>query len=179
VAQAANWETRPSPAPGASLNGVKTGRGVAVVNYFTGTRVAEIAEVQVDTAKGDIKVTRFWVAHDCGLIINPKAVQGQIESNIIQGTSRALKEQVVFDSSNVTSVDWRGYPILTYPEVPEVNVLLLNHPDQPATGVGEPATTPVAAAISNAVFDATGVRLRELPFRPDDVLAVFSSSVGV
>jgi CO/xanthine dehydrogenase Mo-binding subunit len=178
VAQAANWETRPSPGAQAGLSGIKTGRGVAVVNY-AGTRVAEIAEVQVDTAKGDIKVTRFWVAHDCGLIINPKAVQGQIESNIIQGTSRALKEQVVFDSSNVTSVDWRGYPILTYPEVPEVNVLLLNHPDQPATGVGEPATTPVAAAISNAVFDATGVRLRELPFRPDDVLAVFSSSVGV
>jgi len=175
VAQAANWQTRPSPAPQAGLNGVKTGRGVAVVNY-EGTRVAEIAEVQVDTVKGDIQVTQFWVAHDCGLMINPKAIQGQIESNIIQGTSRTLKEQVVFDNANVTSVDWRSYPILTYPEVPRVNITLINHPDQPATGVGEPATTPVAAAISNAVFDATGVRMRALPFRPVDVLAAFSTS---
>ncbi|MBV9579062.1 MAG: xanthine dehydrogenase family protein molybdopterin-binding subunit [Chloroflexi bacterium] len=177
VAQVANWETRPSPAPGASVNGVKTGRGVAIVNYL-GTRVAEVAEVQVDTAKGNIQVTRFWVAHDCGLIINPKAVQAQIESNVIQGTSRTLKEEVIFDNSNVTSVDWRGYPILTYPEVPQVSYTLINRPDQPATGVGEPATTPVAAAISNAVFDATGVRLRDLPFTPDSVLAAFGASTG-
>jgi CO/xanthine dehydrogenase Mo-binding subunit len=177
VAQAANWETRPSPAPGAGLNGVKTGRGVAIVNYL-GTRVAEVAEVQVDTAKGNIQVTRFWVAHDCGLVINPKAVQAQIESNVIQGTSRTLKEEVEFDNSNVTSVDWRGYPILTYPEVPQISSTLINRPDQPATGVGEPSTTPVAAAISNAVFDATGVRLRSLPFRPEAVLAAFNASVG-
>jgi CO/xanthine dehydrogenase Mo-binding subunit len=185
VAQAANWQTRPSPAPQAGLSGIKTGRGVAVVNYSDygkppgfGTRVAEIAEVQVDTTKGDIQVTRFWVAHDCGLMINPRAIQGQIESNVIQGTSRTLKEEVVFDNSNVTSVDWRGYPILTYPEVPQINITLINRPDQPSTGVGEPATTPVPAAISNAVYDATGVRLRNLPFRPDDVLAAFSTSTG-
>ncbi len=177
VAQAANWETRPSPGPQAGLNGVKTGRGVAVVNY-TGTRVAEVAEVQVDTSNGNIHVTRFWVAHDCGLIINPNAVKAQIESNIIQGTSRTLKEQVVFDNSNVTSVDWQGYPILTYPEVPQVNATLINHPDQPATGVGEPSTTPVAAAISNAVFDAIGVRLRAVPFLPDTVLAAISAASG-
>ena len=121
-------------------------------------------------------MSRFWVAHDCGLIINPKAVQAQIESNIIQGTSRTLKEEVVFDDSNVTSVDWRGYPILTYPEVPQVNVTLINRLDQPATGAGEPATTPVAAAISNAIFDATGVRVRTLPFRPDNVLGAMAAS---
>jgi CO/xanthine dehydrogenase Mo-binding subunit len=175
VAQAANWETRASPGPQAGLTGVKTGRGVAVVNY-TGTRVAEIAEVQVDTSNGNIQVNNFWVAQDCGLIINPKAVQAQLESNVIQGTSRTLKEQVVFDNSNVTSVDWKGYPILTYPEVPHVNTTLINHPDQPATGVGEPATTPVAAAISNAVFDAIGVRLRAVPFLPDTVLAAIAAA---
>jgi nicotinate dehydrogenase subunit B len=88
------------------------------------------------------------------LIINPKAVQAQIESNIIQGSSRTLKEEVAYDDSNVTSVDWRGYPIMTYPEIPQVNITLINRPDQPAGGVGEPATCPVAAAISSAIFDA-------------------------
>ena len=177
VANAANWDSRPSPAPRARLSGKTTGRGVALVNY-EGTRVAEIAEVDVDPATGNVHVNQFWVAHDCGLIINPKAVQAQIESNIIQGTSRALKEEVAFDSSNVTSLDWRGYPILTYPEVPNVNITLINRPDQPATGVGEPATTPVAAAISNAIFDATGVRLRSLPFRPENVRSAFAAATG-
>lgn len=177
VASAANWETRASPSPRATLHGVTTGRGVAVVNYED-TRVAEIAEVEVDPTTGNVRVTRFWVAHDCGLIINPKAVQAQIESNIIQATSRTLKEEVTFDDSNVTSLDWRGYPILRYPEVPEVNITLINRPDQPATGAGEPATTPVAAAISNAIFDATGVRLRSLPLRPDRVLTAFQAWSG-
>ena len=176
VAQAANWQTRPSPGPQAGVRGgVVNGRGVALVNY-NGTRVAEIADVSVDTSSGDIKVNQFWVAHDCGLIINPKAVQAQIESNIIQGTSRTLKEQVGFDDSNVTTVDWRGYPILTYPEIPAVNITLINRPDQPASGVGEPATCPVPAAISNAVFDATGVRLRTLPLRANSVQAAFAAA---
>jgi nicotinate dehydrogenase subunit B len=178
VASAANWQTRASPSPGAAARGgVVTGRGVAVVDY-NGTRVAEIAEVHVDTSTGNINVNQFWVAHDCGLIINPKAVQAQIESNIIQGTSRTIKEEVAFDDSNVTSVDWRGYPILTYPEIPQVNITLINRPEQPAGGVGEPATCPVAAAISNAIFDATGVRLRSLPFRPDAVKAALQAAVA-
>ena len=138
--------------------------------------MAEIAEVQVDGSTGNVSVNQFWVAHDCGLIINPKAVQAQIESNIIQGTSRTIKEEVAFDDSNVTSVDWRGYPILTYPEIPQVNITLINRPEQPAGGVGEPATCPVAAAISNAIFDATGVRLRSLPFRPDAVKAALQTA---
>ena len=139
--------------------------------------VAEIAEVEVDPSTGNVRVTRLWVAHDCGLIINPKAVQSQIESNVIQGTSRALKEEVAFDSSNVTSLDWRAYPILTYPEVPAINIRLTNRPDQPATGAGEPATTRVAAAITNAIYDATGVRLRSLPFRPGAVLSAFATAL--
>jgi nicotinate dehydrogenase subunit B len=177
VAAAANWEIRPSPGPQSASGNIVTGRGVGLVNY-NGTRVAEIAEVQVDKSTGDIHVNQFWVAHDCGLIINPKAVQAQIESNVIQGVSRTLKEEVAFDDSNVTSLDWRGYPILTYPEIPQVNSILINRPDQPPSGVGEPSTCPVPAAISNAVYDATGVRLRSLPFRPDAVRGALSAATA-
>src|SRR5262249_40932775 len=149
--------------------------GVALTNR-DGTLVAEIAQVQVNRATGEIRATNFWAAHDCGLIINPKAVQAQVESNIIQATSRTLKEEVAFDNSNVTSLDWRSYPILTFPEVPQIETILINRPDQPATGAGEGATIPVAAAISNAIFDATGVRLRSLPFRPEMVKAAMAAA---
>jgi CO/xanthine dehydrogenase Mo-binding subunit len=177
AAQAANWDTRPSPNPDMvnSSSSVVTGRGVAVARRF-GTLVAEVAQVKVDRSTGDIQVLQFWAAQDCGLIVNPAAVQAQVEGNIIQATSRTLKEEVTFDSSNVTSLDWNGYPILTYPEVPKVQTILINRPDQPSTGVGEMATNPVAAAISNAVFDATGVRLRSLPFRPDAVRTAFAAA---
>jgi len=175
VAAASGWETRPSPGPSSLTRSVTaTGRGVAICNRDD-TLVAQVAEVSVNRSTGVTSVTKFWCAHDCGLIINPKAVQAQVESNIIQATSRTLKEEVVFDNANVTSLDWRSYPILTYPEVPQIETILINRPDQPATGAGEGATCPVAAAISNAVFDATGVRLRSLPFKPDVVLAALSA----
>ena len=165
AARTANWESRPSPGPSAAMqSGIATGRGVAVVSRF-GTLVAEVAQVQVNRASGEIQVTNVWAAHDCGLIVNPKAVQAQVESNVIQATSRTLKEEVTFDSSNVTSLDWSGYPILTFPEVPKIETVLIDHPDFPSSGVGEPATNPMGAAIANAVFDATGVRLRSMPFR--------------
>jgi nicotinate dehydrogenase subunit B len=141
-----------------------------------GTLIAEVAQVTVDATAGTVKVDHVWAAQDCGLIINPRAVQGQIESNIIQATSRTLKEEVQFDQSSVTSLDWRSYQILTFPEVPQVDIVLLNRPDQPATGVGEAATCPVAAAISNAIFDATGVRLRSLPFKADSVRAAMAAA---
>jgi CO/xanthine dehydrogenase Mo-binding subunit len=178
AAQGAGWQTRPSPGPDATSGAVMaSGRGVALTNR-DGTLVAEVAEVTVNRSTGEIHLDRFTVAHDCGLMINPKAVQAQVESNIIQASSRTLKEQVAFDNSNVTSLDWRSYPILTFPEVPQVQTILLNHPEQPATGAGEGATCPVAAAISNAVFDATGVRLRSLPFRPDAVRTALSVSAS-
>jgi nicotinate dehydrogenase subunit B len=173
VAEAAGWETRPSPAPGALTASPAIGRGVAVANR-DGTFVAEVAEVEVNRSTGDIRVTKFWVAEDHGLTINPKAVEAQIESNVIQATSRTLKEIATWDSSNITSVDWRTYPILTFLEVPEIESIIIDRPDKPSTGVGEPATCPVSAAISNAVFDATGVRLRSTPFRPDKVLAALT-----
>jgi CO/xanthine dehydrogenase Mo-binding subunit len=178
VRAASAWETRPSPRRGSVNADLAVGRGVAIGNYAIGggTLVAEVAEVEVSRTTGAIRVTRFWAAQDCGLIINPKAVQAQIESNVIQATSRTLKEEVTFDNANITSLDWRGYPILTFPEVPEIETILINRPDLPATGAGEPTTCPVSAVISNAVFDAIGVRLRSTPFKPAKVLAALAGA---
>jgi nicotinate dehydrogenase subunit B len=114
------------------------------------------------------------VAHDCGLIINPDGLRNQIEGNVIQATSRSLKEEVKFDSAMVTSLDWTAYPILRFPEIPEVLVELINRPDQPAVGAGEATTSAIPAAIANAIFDATGARLRTIPFTPDRVKAALS-----
>lgn len=117
---------------------------------------------------------RVVVAHDCGLIINPDGVKNQVEGNVIQTISRTLKEELAFDASNVISVDWQSYPILTFDEVPEMETVLINRPELAASGVGEPASCPVPAAIGNAIFDATGARLTEIPFTPDRVLAAMS-----
>jgi CO/xanthine dehydrogenase Mo-binding subunit len=133
--------------------------------------VACIAEVQVDENTGVVKVTRIVVAHDCGLIINPDGVKNQIEGNVIQSLSRALKEEIQFDEFHITSVDWQTYPILTFSDIPEVEIVLINRPDQSSVGAGEPSTVTTAAAVANAIFDATGVRLRQLPFRPERVRA--------
>jgi CO/xanthine dehydrogenase Mo-binding subunit len=114
------------------------------------------------------------VAHDCGLIINPDGLRNQIEGNTLQSLSRALKEEVLFDEWRVKSVDWESYPILTFSEVPEVEIVLINHPEQPALGAGEPSTTTTAAAVANAIFDATGARLRQVPFTPHRVKAALA-----
>ncbi len=118
---------------------------------------------------GAIAVRRVVCAHDCGLIVNPGALQNQVEGAVVQGLSRALHEEVQFDRSRVTSVDWASYPILSFDEVPAIDVILINRPDQPMWGAGEAATVPVAAAVGNAFFDATGVRLRRVPFTPSRV----------
>ena len=131
--------------------------------------VACIAEVQVEKSTGVVRVKRIVVAHECGLIINPDGVKNQIEGNIIQSLSRALKEEVQFDERGITSVDWQTYPILTFSEVPEIEIVLINRPDQPAMGAGEPATVITAPAVANAIFDATGVRMRQIPFTPERV----------
>jgi nicotinate dehydrogenase subunit B len=128
-------------------------------------------EVAVERATGTIKVERVACAHDCGLIINPDGVRSQVEGCIIQTLSRALHEEVTFDRSRVTSADWATYPILTMSEVPKIEIDLVSRPDQPPVGAGEAATAPVAAALANAVFDATGVRLRTVPFTSDRVKA--------
>jgi CO/xanthine dehydrogenase Mo-binding subunit len=132
-------------------------------------------DVTVDPASGRIAVARVVCAHDCGLVVNPDALKNQIEGCIVQTISRTLHEEVTFDRSRVTSVDWVSYPILRFPEAPQIDVILIDRPDQPLLGAGEAATTPVAAAIANAVFDATGVRLRRVPFTPERVRAALTS----
>jgi nicotinate dehydrogenase subunit B len=130
--------------------------------------------VDVNPADGEIRVKRLVIAHDCGLIINPDGLRNQIEGNVIQATSRTLKEEVKFDRSQVTSLDWKTYPILRFTEIPDVIVELIDRPDQPAVGAGEATTSAIPAAIANAVFDATGVRLRRVPFTPERVKAALS-----
>jgi CO/xanthine dehydrogenase Mo-binding subunit len=162
VAKRAEWPNRPTRQSG----NAKSGRGVAFVQYDrTEAYVAAIADVDVNPADGEVRVKRLTVAHDCGLIINPDGLRNQIEGNVIQATSRTLKEEVKFDRSVVTSLDWTLYPILRFPEIPEVVIELINRPDQPAVGAGEATTSPIAPAIANAIFDATGARLRTVPSR--------------
>jgi CO/xanthine dehydrogenase Mo-binding subunit len=171
VARLANWQSRPSPV--AERNGtVLRGRGVAINSGFGGY-VATVCEVEVDRASGRVWPRRFFVAHDCGLIINPQSLRATIEGNIVQGVSRTLFEEVRFDASNVRSVDWISYPILEAMDAPEsIAIVTINRPELPAGGAGEPAHVTVPAAIGNAVFDATGVRIRRLPLTPERVRAL-------
>ncbi len=169
AAEKAGWEAHPSPQP--SSENVVPGRGVAFARYENEQAiVACIAFVEVNKTSGAVRVRRIVLAHDCGLIINPDGLKNQIEGNIIQSLSRALKEEVHFDQWRVTSRDWDTYPILTFSEVPDVEIVLINRPDQPAVGAGEPSSVTTAAAVANAIFDATGARVRQIPFTPDRVL---------
>ena len=170
AAEKASWDPRPSPRTNEAE--LAEGRGVAFTRYENDQAiVACIAEVDVQKNTGTVRVKRIVLAHDCGLIINPDGVKNQIEGNIIQSLSRALKEEVQFDERRITSVDWQTYPILTFSEVPEIEIVLIDRPDQPAIGVGEPSTVTTAAAVANAIFDATGARLRQIPFTPERLRA--------
>ena len=165
AASAFGWNPRPSPNPSAIENGRFAGRGMAYLRYkMTENYVATFIEVEVDAETGRIGVRRVVCAHDCGLVVNPDALRNQIEGGIIQGLSRALHEEVQFDTSRVTSVDWATYPILTLAETPAIEVILVDRPGETLWGAGEASTVPVAAALANAIFDATGVRLRRVPF---------------
>ncbi len=137
--------------------------------------VAMVAHVAVDEATGAVRVRRMVVAHDCGLIINPDGVRNQVEGNVIQALSRALKEEVRFDAGGQTTMDWEDYPILTFSEAPELEIVLINRPDEPSVGAGEPATVTVAAAVANAVYAATRARLRRVPFTPERVRAALAA----
>lgn len=155
------------------------GRGIAYVRYKQAENyVATAMEVAVTPRSGEIRVRRVVCAHDCGLVVNPDGLRNQIEGCIVQTLSRALHEEVTFESSRVTSVDWVSYPILRFPEAPSVEVILIDRPDQPLLGAGEAATAPVAAALANAVYDATGVRMRIAPFTPERMRAALARRGG-
>jgi nicotinate dehydrogenase subunit B len=165
AAERAGRQRRPSPSP--DRNGdTLVGRGIAYAQR-SGAVVAIVAQVEIDRRSGKIWARKFIVAHDCGLIINPDGLKRCIEGNVVQGTSRTLSEEVTFDRAKVTSVDWTSYPILDITEAPEaVDIVLINRPELPPAGAGESSIRPVAASLANAVFDATGVRLRRAPLTP-------------
>ena len=172
AAEKAGWKTRTSPQR--QTGNTVSGRGIAY-SQRNGTTCAIVAEVDIDRRSGKIWARKFTVAHDCGLIVNPDGLKHTIEGNIIQGISRTLWEEVKFDNKSVTSVDWLTYPILDMTEAPEtIDCVYINRPDRAPTGAGEPSIRPVAAAIANAVFDATGVRMRRVPFSPDRVKGALS-----
>jgi len=175
--QAARWQTRPSPQPENSKTGVVTGRGVACVAYegdngYTGI----VADVAVNQDTGQVSVKQLWVAIDAGPISNPDGLRNQAEGGALQGISRALGEEVTWDDQKVTSVDWRTYHSLPLGfDIPKIECVLVNQPDENATGAGETAITVIAAALGNAIFDAIGIRLRQIPFTPARIKSALAS----
>ena len=171
AAKAAKWEERPSPRPNNPRTGVVTGRGVACVAYegdngYTGI----VVEIEVNQDNGKVVVKRIWAGIDVGPVSNPNGLRNQAEGGALQGMSRALGEQVTWDDQKITSVDWRTYRSLPLGiEMPKIECVLMNRPDDEATGAGETSITVMAAAIGNAIFDATGVRLRQIPFTAERV----------
>ena len=135
------------------------------------TYVGVVADVDVDRRTGKIRVKKFHVAHDCGQVINPDGLRNQIEGNVVQTVSRTLLEEIKFDRSRVTSVDWASYPILKFPDVPDVAIEIIDRPNEKPWGAGEPTAAVVPPAIANAIYNATGVRMRSVPFTPEKMLA--------
>jgi nicotinate dehydrogenase subunit B len=171
----ANWQPRKgAPKP---TGDIAKGRGVSYIKYeLVRTYVGVVADVTVNRKTGKVTVDRFYVAHDCGQIINPDGLKNQIEGNIVQTVSRTLIEDLQWDSGRVTSLDWKSYPILTFPDVPDVIMDLIDRPNERPWGAGEPAAAVVPSAISNAIYDAVGVRMRSVPFTPDKMLAALKKA---
>jgi CO/xanthine dehydrogenase Mo-binding subunit len=172
------WQARPSPEPDISA-AVARGRGVSFIHYKDSeTYVALAMEVAVERASGRITVNRVACAHDCGQIINPDGLRAQVEGGILQTLSRVLLEEVKFDRSHVLSVNWSSYPILRFSDVPDLEIDLVDRPNEPPLGAGEAACATVGAALANAVYDAAGVRLRTVPFTPERVKAALNSNAS-
>ena len=177
LSEFAKWEPRGSRSrdTGARVRG----RGVAYAKYeLVRTYVGIVADVTVNRTTGQVIIDRVFVVHDCGQIINPDGLRNQIEGNVVQTVSRTLIEKLTFSRSAVTSLDWGSYPILTFPDVPEVAIDLIERRNEVPWGAGEPTTSVVPAAIANAVFDATGARVRSVPFRPETVLAALGRAAA-
>ncbi|WP_407681324.1 molybdopterin cofactor-binding domain-containing protein [Pseudomonas bohemica] len=183
TAARAEWSPRTQPMQIPEEDGVLRGRGFAYARYihskfpgFGAAWAAWVADVAVDKHTGDVSVTRVVIGHDAGMMVNPAGVQHQIHGNVIQSTSRVLKERVTFEESTIASKEWGGYPILTFPEVPKVDVMMMPRQAEPPMGAGESASVPSAAAIANAIYDATGIRFRELPITAERVLAALKNA---
>jgi nicotinate dehydrogenase subunit B len=181
LAERANWVPHTTWGTLGGEGDLLYGRGFAYAVYIHGpfpgkaaAWAAWVADVAVNTKTGEVAVTKVTCAQDSGMMINPDGVRHQIHGNIIQSTSRVLKEKVEFSSTAVTSKEWGGYSLITFPEVPDIDVLMIPRQDEPPLGVGESASVPSASAIANAVYDATGIRFRELPLTPELVLATLN-----
>ncbi len=181
VAARAQWQARPSPHTGQSGARLLRGRGFSQHQYihgkFPGVGAAWSAwavDVEVDTETGGVRVLRVVAGQDCGLMVNPAGVKHQVHGNVVQVTSRTLMEQVQFDTTGVTSLEWGAYPILRFTDLPEIDVVLMPGNGNPPLGSGESASVPGPAAIANAIFDAAGIRLREAPFTPQRVKAALA-----
>jgi CO/xanthine dehydrogenase Mo-binding subunit len=180
----AGWQTRPSPGPAAASDArVVTGRGISIVASQRSSYIATVADVSVDRKTGKVRVTKLRSVVDAGQIVNPLGIKRQIEGAMLYATSRALHEQVVFTRKQIVSSDWVHYPILRFNEVPEIEITLIDRPDLRGandsyvnSGIGEPPNTVVPAAIGNAFFDATGVRMRDLPMTPARVRAALAAA---
>lgn len=181
AAETFGWERRPSPHARGAGDLLK-GRGIAYAQRSQ-TVVVQIAEVEVNRRTGQVRATRLVCAHDCGLVVNPEALRRTIECGMLHSLSRALYEEVRFDEEKIISVDWASHPSLSHADTPDrIDVVMVNgdpnphRPDLPHYGAGETMCKPMLAAVANAIFDATGVRLRRVPFRPARVLAALKSA---
>lgn len=174
VAKASKWQARVSSTRRAGGQ-ILRGRGVALGTHFSSYGAA-VAEIEVNRRTGEVRVTHMYGALDAGLIVNPAFVEQQIEGMMIQAASRTLKEEVKFDRTHVTSLDWNSYPILRFGESPKVTAIAISRPQEPSTGAGEEALGAGVAAIANAFCDATGVRLYQRPMTPERVLAALRTA---
>ncbi len=174
AAEAARWRPR---AAAASLSNadVVTGRGIGLGTHHVSYGAA-VAEIDVDRRTGAVVAKRICGALDAGQVVNPALVENQIIGQMIQATSRTLKEEVRFDRTGVTSLDWESYPVLRFAEHPEVTPVVVQRLDEPSTGAGEEVMGATAAAIANAFFDATGVRIRQYPMTPERVKAALAAA---
>ncbi len=168
VAEKAGWKYGPAGTRRTRRGDIVTGQGIAYC-HRAGTIVALIANVEVNERTGAIRVPKFTVAHDCGLIINPETLKLTLEASIVQGLSRAIHEEVRFDRKGIRSVDWLTYPIVEIDEAPQIDIVLINHPEVPPTGAGESCMRPLVGAVANAIFEATGKRPRRAPLNATNI----------